>query len=81
MSPELARRGWEYFTANRICHPNAQINIEGLKLTMQIHGDQTKEPPPDPLRYIDQSFCARRSKNWNDWRDNPTEGRDEWRRT
>ena len=31
LKPEMARRGWEYYTANRIWHPNAEINIEGLK--------------------------------------------------
>ena len=56
LKPELARRGWEYYTANHIWHPNAEINIEGLKSTMQIYAEQTKGPPPDPLKYIDQSY-------------------------
>ncbi|HET7004787.1 MAG TPA: hypothetical protein VFK65_04795 [Candidatus Binatia bacterium] len=49
-------------TANRIWHPNAQINIGGLKFAMQIYGDQTKEAPPDPLRYIDQSLLRQAIK-------------------
>ena len=56
LKPELARRGWEYYTANRIWHPNAEINLEGLKFTMQIYADQIKGPPPDPFKYIDQSY-------------------------
>lgn len=56
LKPELARRGWEYYTANRIWHPNAEINLEGLKSTMQIYADQIKGVPPDPFKYIDQSY-------------------------
>jgi len=62
LSPELARRGWEYYTAHRIWHPSAEINLEGLKFTMQVYGDQTKDAPPDPLRYIDQSFLRQAIK-------------------
>jgi len=62
LSPELARRGWEYYTANRIWHPNAEINLEGLKFTMQVYSEQTKDAPPDPLRYIDQSFLRQAIK-------------------
>jgi len=48
--------GWEFYTANRIWHPNAEIHLEGLKFTMQIYAEQIKGPPPDPLKYIDQSY-------------------------
>jgi len=53
---ELARRGWEYYTANRIWHPNAEINLEGLKFTMQVYAEQINGPLPDPLKYIDPSY-------------------------
>jgi NitT/TauT family transport system substrate-binding protein len=56
LKPELARRGWEYYTTNRIWHPNAEINLEGLKFTMQIYAEEFKGPPPDPLKYIDRSY-------------------------
>jgi NitT/TauT family transport system substrate-binding protein len=56
LKPELARRGWEYYTTNRIWHPNAEINLEGLKSTMQIYAEQIKGPPPDPLKYIDHNY-------------------------
>ena len=51
LRPELARKGWEYYTANRIWRPNAEISPEGLKFTMEIYAEQTKGPPPDPLKY------------------------------
>lgn len=63
LSPEMARRGWEYYAANRIWHPNAEINLEGLKFTMQVYGDQTKDVPPDPLRCVDQSFLRQALKD------------------
>jgi len=62
LKPELARRGWEYYIANRIWHPNAEINLEGLKFTMQIYADQIKGPPPDPFKYIDQSYLQQAIK-------------------
>jgi ABC-type nitrate/sulfonate/bicarbonate transport system substrate-binding protein len=56
LKPELARRGWEYYTTNHIWHPNMEINLEGLKFTMQVYAEQFKGSPPDPLNYIDQSY-------------------------
>lgn len=62
LKPELARRGWEYYTANRIWHPNAEINLEELKFTVQIYAEQIKGLPPDPLKYIDQSYLQQAIK-------------------
>jgi hypothetical protein len=33
-----------------------EINLEGLKFTMQVYAEQFKGSPPDPLNYIDQSY-------------------------
>jgi ABC-type nitrate/sulfonate/bicarbonate transport system substrate-binding protein len=62
LKPELARRGWEYYTANRVWHPNAEIGLEGLKFTMQIYSEQVKGAAPDPLKYIDQSYLQQAIK-------------------
>ncbi|MSP37428.1 MAG: ABC transporter substrate-binding protein [Deltaproteobacteria bacterium] len=62
LKPELARRGWEYYTANRIWHPNAEIGLEGLKFAMQIYAEQVKGAPPDPAKYIDQSYLQQAIK-------------------
>ena len=62
LKAELARRGWEYYTANRIWHPNAEIGLEGLKFTMQIYAEQIKGAAPDPLKYIDQSYLQQAIK-------------------
>jgi hypothetical protein len=62
LKPELACKGWEYYTANRICHPNAEISPEGLKFSMEIHGEQAKGPSPNPLKYIDMSYLQQAIK-------------------
>src|SRR5574341_1557450 len=62
LAPELARRGWEYYTANQIWHPNAEIGFEGLKFTMQLYAEQLKGPAPDPFKYIDQSYLRQAIK-------------------
>ena len=55
---EHARRGWEFYTENRIWHPDADINLEGLKTTIQLfwEASQSKAPPPSPSKYLDQSY-------------------------
>ena len=40
LNRELARKGWEYYTANRIWHLSAEISLEGLKFTMEICAEQ-----------------------------------------
>ena len=64
--PDLARRGWEYYAANRIWHPNAEISLEGLKFTMEIYAEQTKGLPPDPVKYIDMSFLQQAIRELGD---------------
>lgn len=58
LKPDHAHRGWEYYTQNRIWHPEGDINMEGMKFNMQIYADQARiqGPPPNPARYVDQSY-------------------------
>jgi len=58
LKPGHARKGWEYYTENRIWHPDADINMEGLQIAMQVYGEQfqAKGPLPSPARYVDQSY-------------------------
>lgn len=55
---EHARRGWEFYTQNRIWHPDGGVNLEGLKTTIQIFWEvnQFRAPMPTPLKYVDQSY-------------------------
>jgi hypothetical protein len=63
VTPELARKGWDYYISNCIWHPNAELNLEGMKVALEILAEQTKVVPPDPLRYIDHSYLHKQSKN------------------
>jgi ABC-type nitrate/sulfonate/bicarbonate transport system substrate-binding protein len=58
LKPAYARKGWEYYTANRIWNPNADVNSEGFKTLIQIYGEQgqIKGMLPSPTKYIDQSY-------------------------
>jgi NitT/TauT family transport system substrate-binding protein len=58
LKPAHARKGWKFYTANRIWHPDGDINVEGLKTTIQIFWEvnQFKGPMPSPAKYVDQSY-------------------------
>jgi ABC-type nitrate/sulfonate/bicarbonate transport system substrate-binding protein len=58
LKPAYARKGWEYYTANRLWYPDADINVEGFKTLIQIYSEQgqLKGPLPSPAKYIDQSY-------------------------
>ncbi len=58
LKPAHARRGWEYYTENRIWHPQTDINIDGVKTLIQIFGEQgqIKGALPSPAKYVDQSY-------------------------
>lgn len=58
LKPNHARRGWEYYTQNRIWHPDGDFNLEGMKYNLRIYADQTgaKGPLPNYNNYVDRSF-------------------------
>lgn len=58
LKADHARKGWEYYTQNRIWHPDADINIEGVKTVIQIYAERTqmKGPLPSPAKYIDHTY-------------------------
>ena len=58
LKPAHARKGWEYYTANRIWYPDADINTEGVNTLVRIYSEQGqfKGTPPSPAKYIDQSY-------------------------
>ncbi len=62
LSPELSRKGWEYYTANRIWHPNLELNTEGMKLALEILAEETKLPALDATKFIDRSFLQQALK-------------------
>jgi NitT/TauT family transport system substrate-binding protein len=58
LKPVHARKGWEFYTANRMWHPEGDINLDGLINTIQIFWDvnQFKGSIPGPAKYVDQSY-------------------------
>ena len=60
--PALARKGWEYYTVNRIWHPNLDINTEGMKVALDVLAEEAKFSAPDPTKYIDRSYLQQALK-------------------
>ena len=58
LKPAHARKGWEYYIENRIWHPEADINLEGIQTVIQIYGEQSqiKGVLAGPAKYVDQSY-------------------------
>ncbi|MGZ8445743.1 MAG: ABC transporter substrate-binding protein [Candidatus Binatia bacterium] len=58
MTPDYARRGWEYYVEHKIWPIDASVNIEGMNVATQIYWEasQSKGAAPSGSRYIDQSF-------------------------
>ncbi len=63
MAPELARKGWEYYTANRIWHPNLELNLDGMKLALEILAEETKQVPQDAVKFIDGRYLQQALKD------------------
>src|SRR5712692_2366108 len=65
LKPEHARKGWEYYTENRIWNPNAEANIEGMKTVIQIYAERTQQKGPlqSPTKYVDHSYAEEALKD------------------
>ena len=63
ITPELARKGWDYYTVNRIWHPSLQLNPEGMKVALEILAEESKITPPDPVKCIDRSYLQQALKD------------------
>jgi NitT/TauT family transport system substrate-binding protein len=53
-----ARRGWDFYTATKMWHPDGDVNLEGLQNVTQIYWEQSqsKGPVPSAAKYVDQSY-------------------------
>jgi ABC-type nitrate/sulfonate/bicarbonate transport system substrate-binding protein len=58
LKPAYARKAWEFYTEKRLWDPNADVNLEGLRVVLQIYAERTqaKGPLPGPGKFVDQSF-------------------------
>jgi NitT/TauT family transport system substrate-binding protein len=55
---EHARRGWEFYTASKMWHPDGDLNLDGLQVVTQIYWEQTqsKGAVPSATKYVDQNY-------------------------
>ena len=63
MAPELARKGWDYYTANRVWHPNLELNLDGMKLALEILAEETRQVPQDAVKFIDGRYLQQALKD------------------
>jgi len=65
IKPDHARRGWEYYTQNKIWHPNADLSLKGTEYAIRIYMDQVnaKTPLTSLAKYVDQSYLAEAIKD------------------
>ena len=55
---EYARKGWEFYTEKGLWSPVGDVTLDGLAIVAQIYAEQNqlKGPPPNPAKYVDQSY-------------------------
>ena len=65
LRPAHAEKGWEYYIENRIWHPDADVNLEGMKVVIQIQAEQgqIRGAVPSPAKYVDQSYLREALKD------------------
>jgi hypothetical protein len=58
LKPHHARAGWEYYTQNKIWHPDGDLNLEGMKYNLRIYAEQSgaKGAIPSATKYVDQTY-------------------------
>ncbi len=65
LKPDAARRGWEYYTENKIWNPNAESNVEGVRTVIQIAAERGQFKGgalPPPGTYLDHSYVEQALK-------------------
>jgi NitT/TauT family transport system substrate-binding protein len=55
---EYARKGWEFYTEKGLWSPVGDVTLDGLGIVAQIYAEQNqlKGAPPNPAKYVDQSY-------------------------
>jgi NitT/TauT family transport system substrate-binding protein len=58
LKPIHARKGWEYYTQNRLWPPDGDVTMDGMKYNIRIYAEQTgaKGPLPEPSKFVDLSY-------------------------
>ncbi len=58
VSPELARRGWEYYVEKRVWDRDLSVNIKGVVTIIRLYSEmnQSKAPMARPAKYVDPTY-------------------------
>lgn len=64
LTPALAEKGLDYYLQAPAWHPELEIEMDGLKTVVDIYAEQNnlKGPPPNPEKYVDQSYLRQALK-------------------
>ena len=64
LKPLHARKGWEFYTQNRLWPPDGDVTLEGIKTNIRVYAEQTgaKGPLPEAGKYVDRSFLLEAAK-------------------
>jgi NitT/TauT family transport system substrate-binding protein len=69
LTPTLAEKGLDYYLTNQAWHPELDIELDGLKIVVDIYAEQTgmKGQIPGPEKYVDLSYLKQALKELG-WR-------------
>jgi ABC-type nitrate/sulfonate/bicarbonate transport system substrate-binding protein len=58
LKPIHARKGWEYYTQNRLWPADGDVTLEGMRNNIRFYADQTgtKGPLPEASKFVDRSY-------------------------
>jgi NitT/TauT family transport system substrate-binding protein len=64
LTPALAEKGLDYYLTYQAWHPDLEIEMDGVKVVVDIYAEQTsmKGPIPNPEKYVDQSYLRQALK-------------------
>ncbi|HWH76699.1 MAG TPA: ABC transporter substrate-binding protein [Candidatus Binatus sp.] len=60
LKADYARRGWEYYTKNKIWDPNGDLSLKGTDYAIRIYMEliNAKAPLTGLTKYVDQSYLS-----------------------
>jgi ABC-type nitrate/sulfonate/bicarbonate transport system substrate-binding protein len=69
LKPALAEKGLDYYLTHQAWHPELDIEMDGLKVVVDVYAEQTgsKGPIPNPEKYVDLSYLRQAWKELG-WR-------------
>jgi ABC-type nitrate/sulfonate/bicarbonate transport system substrate-binding protein len=65
LTPALAEKGLDYYLTTQAWHPELEIEMDGLKVVIDIYAEQNnmKGAIPSPEKYVDASYLRQALKD------------------